>query len=142
MSARAVTTTAKVTKAVRAKASAEPESKQKPMVKKSGTAVRQIAAKTPLQAKPKAGTGKAKTCAPVASASADHAAVAHRIHALLHTMHQIERYEERLCSMQDAIKRSGKVSAALLRDLQSVLEEIPSEDYLHDLEAVRDLIAA
>ena len=70
------------------------------------------------------------------------AEVSHRLHALLHTIHQIERYEERLCSMQDAIKRSGKLSAPLLRDLHALLEEIPSGEYQHDLDAVRDAVLA
>ena len=135
MRARAAAKTAKVTSAVRTKDVPAPEVKRKVAATKSSATLRQVAARKTLQAKSNVG-------AAIAPAGADHAAVAHRIHALLHTMHQIERYEERLCSMQDAIKRSGRLSAALLRDLQGVLEEIPSDDYLHDLEAVRDLIAA
>lgn len=64
------------------------------------------------------------------------------IHALLHTMRVIERHEEPLCSMQDELKRTGKLSAPYHRRLRLLVEELPAEIYQQDLEVLRRAIGA
>ena len=64
------------------------------------------------------------------------------IHALLHTMRVIEQHEEPLCSMQDELKRTGKLSAAHRRKLQQLVEELPADTYQHDLQTLREAVAA
>ncbi len=64
------------------------------------------------------------------------------IHALLHTMRIIEQHEEPLCSMQDELKRTGKLSAPHRRKLQQLVNELPADIYQHDLQTLRDAIAA
>ncbi len=64
------------------------------------------------------------------------------IHALLHTMRVIEQHEEPLCSMQDELKRTGKLSAPHRRKLRQLVDELPADVYRHDLETLRQAVLA
>ena len=64
----------------------------------------------------------------------------YRLHALLHTMHAIERYEDQLCALMHEIQTSGALTAVVSDELRDLLEQIPSEEYQHDLNAVRDVL--
>ncbi len=132
-----------------ARAAAKPKTSTAQQLLRKKAAVKKTVKRQAVRAKRIPATGGA---APTRAASrkekqapaqiATPAEISHRLHLLLHTIHQIERYEEQLCSMQDAIKRTGKLSTPVLRDLKTLLEEIPSDDYQHDLDAVRSAVLA
>ncbi len=65
----------------------------------------------------------------------------HRLDALLHTMRCIAQHEDELCTLLHDARRSGKLSKALLRELQAVLDHLPGEEYSDDLQAVLALTA-
>ena len=71
-----------------------------------------------------------------------HLQVAHRIEVLLHTMRVIERHEEQLCVVMTEIRNEGAVSAATRKELKALLEELPSDAYQTDLDAVGAALAA
>jgi hypothetical protein len=64
--------------------------------------------------------------------------LAHRIHALLHTVRHIAHFEDELCTLLHAAEHSG---ASVAKDLHSLLTRIPSDEYLHDLEALSLLLS-
>ena len=66
----------------------------------------------------------------------------HRLNALLHTMRCITQHEDELCTLLHDARRTGRISTALLRELQSVLQELPSREYLDDLHAVQEAVEA
>ena len=63
----------------------------------------------------------------------------HRLDALLHTMRCIAQHEDQLCTLLHDARKTGRVSAALRRDLSSILAELPAEEYTEDLHAVLEL---
>lgn len=63
--------------------------------------------------------------------------VFYRIHSLLYTLRAIAQREDQLCMLMHHLRTAGKLNAALTAELQKILEEIPAEEYLHDLEALR-----
>ena len=65
------------------------------------------------------------------------AAVAYRIHTLLHTMRAIERHEEHLCGIMTEIRTTGAVTAKLDEELRDLLEAMPAHEYKDDIDAVR-----
>lgn len=66
----------------------------------------------------------------------------HRLDTLLHTMRCIAQHEDELCTLLHDARRTGRLNAALLRELRSVLEELPAGEYLDDLHAVQQAIQA
>ena len=72
----------------------------------------------------------------------DPASLTHRLDALLHTMRCIAQHEDELCTLLHDARRSGKTSTKLLRELHTILDELPAEEYAFDLDAVREMIAA
>ncbi len=66
----------------------------------------------------------------------------HRLDTLLHTMRCITQHEDELCTLLHDACRTGRVSVALRRELRSVLQELPSGDYLDDLHAVQEAVEA
>ena len=77
-----------------------------------------------------------------ASSAHPHPPVAYRLHALLHTMHSIEHREDQLCTLLTEIERAGVLAPAVRRELTMLLEELPSQAFLADLEAARQALAA
>ena len=75
-------------------------------------------------------------------AAAPHLQIAHRIEALLRTMRVIERHEEQLCVVMTEIRSAATVTDGTRRELKSLLEELPSEAYQADLDAVESALAA
>lgn len=67
--------------------------------------------------------------------------LAHGLNSLLHTMQEVQQHEERLCSLMHALRR-GRASRPLLGELREVLEQLPAHDYLHEVDALRDAVAA
>ena len=67
---------------------------------------------------------------------APHLQIAHRIEALLRTMRVIERHEEQLCVVMTEIRSAETVTAEARKELKELLEELPSEAYQEDLDAV------
>ncbi len=63
--------------------------------------------------------------------------VFYRIHSLLHTLRAIAQREDQLCILMHHLRTSGKLNAGLSAELHEILEEIPADEYLQDLEALR-----
>ena len=83
--------------------------------------------------------GRSTTPARKAISSGD---LQHRLDALLHTMRCITQHEDELCTLLHDARRTGRISAPLLRELRSVLQELPAMEYLDDLYAVQQAVAA
>lgn len=66
--------------------------------------------------------------------------VFYRLHALLHTIHAIEQYEDQLCSLMHEIQTSGTVSDVVSEELRELLEQIPSSGYQDEVNAVRQAL--
>jgi len=64
----------------------------------------------------------------------------HRLHTLLHTMRCIGEREDALCEMMHELKNSSGFSKEQADELRSILEHLPSQDYLDDLRSVTDLL--
>ena len=67
-------------------------------------------------------------------------AMYYRIHALLHTMHAIEQYEDQLCALMHEIQTTGAVSPVVSDELQDLLSDIPSHQYQDELNAVHQAL--
>ena len=90
----------------------------------------------------KKAASKAKSSrVPAAAAAVDAQMLAHGLNALLHTMQAVQQSEETLCSLMHALRR-GRATGALLRELREALEQLPVQDYLHEVDALRDAVAA
>ena len=61
----------------------------------------------------------------------------HRLETLLHTMRCIAQYEDVLCELSHEIRTAGRVSNQASAELRSIVNNLPSEDYMHDLNSVR-----
>ena len=83
----------------------------------------------------------ASQAGPAQAAAHPHPPMAYRLHALLHTMHSIEHHEDHLCTLLTAMEREGAVSPALEQELATLLEELPGEAFVADLEAARRALA-
>ncbi|MGI4831368.1 MAG: hypothetical protein ACRYFU_24785 [Janthinobacterium lividum] len=88
----------------------------------------------------------AKSSSPVkknktAAAPNPRSTIFYRLHALLHTIHAIERYEDQLCSLLHEIQTSGAVSEVVSEELRDLLEQIPSSGYQEEINAVREALA-
>ncbi len=75
-------------------------------------------------------------------ATAPHLQIAHRIEALLRTMRVIERHEEQLCIVMTDIRSAKTVTPEAHKELKALLEELPSEAYQADLDAVARALTA
>ena len=64
----------------------------------------------------------------------------HRLDALVHTIRCIAQYEDALCELSHDVKRAGTASSQMTHEVRSLLEKIPSHDFLLDLDAVRNLL--
>ena len=63
--------------------------------------------------------------------------VFYRINSLLYTLRSIAQREDQLCMLMHHLRTSGKLNAGLAAELHEILDEIPSDEYLHDLQALR-----
>src|SRR5436305_3765487 len=63
--------------------------------------------------------------------------VFYRINTLLYTLRAIAQREDQLCMLMHHLRTSGRLSAGLAAELHEILEEIPAEEYLHDLHALQ-----
>ncbi len=66
--------------------------------------------------------------------------VFYRINSLLHTLRTIAQREDQLCMLMHHLRTSGKLNASLSAELHEILEEIPAEEYMRDLEALREAL--
>lgn len=66
----------------------------------------------------------------------------HRLDALLHTMRCIAQHEDQLCTLLHDARKTGRITAALRRDLSVILAELPAEEYTEDLHAVLEITAS
>lgn len=57
-------------------------------------------------------------------------------------MRCITQHEDQLCTLLHDARRTGRVNAALRRELQAILAELPAEEYTHDLHAVLEITEA
>ena len=80
---------------------------------------------------PKAGVGKAAIALPSPFG---------RLDALLHTVRCIAQYEDALCELSHEVKQAGRLSRQARGVLDALLKKMPSQDYVHDLDAVTDLL--
>lgn len=63
--------------------------------------------------------------------------VFYRINTLLYTLRAIAQREDQLCMLMHHLRTSGRLSAGLAAELHEILEEIPAQEYLHDLHALQ-----
>ena len=63
--------------------------------------------------------------------------VFYRINSLLYTLRAIAQKEDQLCILMHHLRTSGKLNATLAAELHEILDDIPADDYLHDLDALR-----
>lgn len=63
--------------------------------------------------------------------------VFYRINSLLYTLRAIAQREDQLCVLMHHLRTSGKLNAAMSGELHEILDEIPTQEYLHDLDALR-----
>jgi hypothetical protein len=75
------------------------------------------------------------------SAAARQPSLYHRLDALLHTVRCIAQCEDTLCEFSHELKGARALSVEAIEELRDILEEIPSHDYLTDLESVKALLA-
>ena len=61
----------------------------------------------------------------------------HRLETLLHTMRCIAQYADVLCELSHEIRTAGGVSNQASAELRSIVNNLPSEDGMHDLNSVR-----
>lgn len=66
----------------------------------------------------------------------------YRINSLLHTLRTIAQREDQLCILMHHMRTSGKLNAGLSAELHEILEEIPADEYLQDLDALRGSLEA
>ncbi len=59
------------------------------------------------------------------------------LHALVHTLRCIAQYEDVLCELSHEVRRTGRLSPETSQELSAILDKMPSDGYLLDLEAVR-----
>ena len=64
-----------------------------------------------------------------------------RLHTLLHTVRCIAQYEDVLCEITHEMKQSSELSPRLSRELDEILDKIPSHAYVSDLNAVREILS-
>ena len=64
-----------------------------------------------------------------------------RLNTLLHTVRCIAQHEDALCELSHEVKQSGVLSEETKLALDVLLKKIPSQDYVHDLDAVTVLLA-
>ena len=64
----------------------------------------------------------------------------HRLSTLLHTMRCIAQHEDELCTLLNGLRPTGRLKPALLRELRTVLRELPAEEYIHDVYAVQEAV--
>ena len=102
------------------------------------------AAKKTARRAPTAGnTSRAvKRTAPAVRKELSSGDLRHRLDALLHTMRCIAQHEDELCTLLHDARRTNRVSAALVQELRSILQELPAEEYVADLHAVEEAILA
>jgi len=68
--------------------------------------------------------------------------VFYRINSLLYTLRAIAQREDQLCMLMHHLRTSGRLNASLAAELHEILDEIPSDEYLHDLDALRSSLDA
>jgi muconolactone delta-isomerase len=84
---------------------------------------------------------KAKAAAPTADREEKVAAVVYRINTLLHTMRAIERHEDQLCIIMTELRNTGAITAPLDEELRDLLEQMPTHEYMEDIDAVRNTLS-
>ena len=52
--------------------------------------------------------------------------VYYRLHSLLHTLRAVECQQDTLCSLLAEIQRTGKLNAAMRRELEAILHDVPA----------------
>ena len=66
--------------------------------------------------------------------------VFYRINSLLYTLRAIAQREDQLCMLMHHLRTSGKLNAALSAELHEILDEIPADEYMHELGALREAL--
>ena len=84
---------------------------------------------------------KTSRAVPAAAEPMDAERLAHGLNSLLHTMQAVQQYEESLCSLMHALRR-GRATGAMVRELRAVLQQLPAQEYLHEVDALREAAAA
>jgi hypothetical protein len=107
------------------------------MVKKATGTKKKASAKQVKKPARKPAIASKKTAPPL-----DAASLSSHLDALLHTMRCIAQHEDELCTLLHETRRRRKVSSSLLRDLRSILQELPAEEYTADLDQLREELEA
>lgn len=61
----------------------------------------------------------------------------HLLDALVHTMRCIAQHEDALCELSHELKQAGDLSPEIRDELRNLLDKIPSQEFVLDLDAVR-----
>ncbi len=64
----------------------------------------------------------------------------YRLNTFLHTLRVVAGYEDQLCTLLHALRHEGAPNPALLQELRSLLDEIPSADFAAELDASRAIL--
>ena len=81
-----------------------------------------------------------KTKSGKASPAPEQPAIYYSLHTLLETIRLIKKYEDPLCTLLHAIQTSGGAGFEVEQELQTLLDEMPSEAYPLELHALRDTL--
>ncbi|WP_419804737.1 hypothetical protein [Terriglobus sp.] len=112
------------------------------------TVAKKVAARKPVKrsvaVKKTAAKGRSSrlpVTTPAVEQPVDAQGLAHGLNVLLHTMQTVQQSEEKLCSLMHAL-RGGRATGAMVRELREVLDQLPAQDYLYEVDALRDAVAA
>ena len=112
---------------------ARSSSPKRTYAKKSGVVAKKTASKATAR-KPRARSGFPRHSGP------EHPAIFYRLNTLLHTVRSIAEFEDHLCTILHEIKATGAASVSLSHELAEVLEDMPSTDFTHELQALRAVL--
>jgi hypothetical protein len=68
------------------------------------------------------------------------ASLGHGLHGLLSSIRCIAQHEDAVCELLHDVQHNSHASGKIATELLSLLDDLPSRDYLDDIEAVRDIL--
>lgn len=81
----------------------------------------------------------AKASKPCQSAKAEHGQhpAYYQLHSLLQTIRDLAAHEDHICSLLHELEHTGKLSAAVRRELRALLAELPLHSLQSEIGALR-----
>jgi hypothetical protein len=68
------------------------------------------------------------------------ASLGHCLHGLLSSIRCIAQHEDALCELLHELRHQSAPFTSITTELLALLDDLPSHDYLDDIEAVRDIL--